>query len=273
MAEMKHPPMTDTGPFRTHQLRSGDPYELSNGHAIRCAPTGGDGTGPNLRGGFVLDSDPAVKNAGVDPGFEFGEYTMRAPDIAVGDFGDKPGWIKDVPPLAVEYASVGQDEAQLQEKINDLLRVGVRYLWVVRLTGPRRVEVYEKNSPVRLVLPGESLTAPGVLQNSVPVEALYDRNAAHEVALKNLLQRKGYRDLEAVRTEGIEKGIEKGIEEGAERTLTHLFERRIGRSLSDDERSALRVRLSAHGAERLGDIVLERDGAGLLAWLTDPAAR
>lgn len=54
--------MRGAGPFRTDQLRSGDPYELSNGHAIRCAPAGGDGSGPNLRGGFVLDSDPAVKN-------------------------------------------------------------------------------------------------------------------------------------------------------------------------------------------------------------------
>jgi hypothetical protein len=28
-------------PFRADQLRSGDPYELSNGHAIYVAPAGG----------------------------------------------------------------------------------------------------------------------------------------------------------------------------------------------------------------------------------------
>ena len=281
MSDAKYLPMRGAGPFRADQLHSGDPYELSNGHAIRCAPTGGDGTGPNLRGGFVLDSDPAVKNAGVDAGFSFGPYTMRAPDVAVGDFAEKPGWIEAVPPLAVEYASVGQDEEQLREKIDDLLRVGVRYLWVVRLTGPRRVEVYEKAKPVRTVLPGEKLTAPGVLQNPVPVEALYDRSAAHEVALTNLLQRKGYSDLDAVRTEGIErgiergieKGIENGIEEGIERALAHQFERRLRRTLAADERATLRARLTSLGSERVGDVVLDLDGAALLAWLVDPAAQ
>ncbi len=265
--------MRDAGPFRTDQLRSGDPYELSNGHAIRCAPTGGDGTGPKLRGGFVLDSDPAVKNAGVDAGIAFGPYTMRAPDVAVGDFAEKPGWIQSVPPLAVEYASVGQDEDQLREKIDDLLRVGVRYLWVVRLAGPRRVEVYEKAKAVRIALPGETLTAPGVLQNPVPVEALYDRDAAHEVALTNLLQRKGYNDLDAVRSEGIEQGVEQGIEQGIERALGHQFERKLGRTLAADERATLRARLTALGPERLGDVVLDLDGVALLAWLVDPAAR
>ncbi|NJL27355.1 MAG: Uma2 family endonuclease, partial [Thermoanaerobaculia bacterium] len=57
---------------------------------------------------------------------------------------------------------------------------------------------------------GQLLTAPGVLRNPVPVEALYDRRAAHEVALRNLLQREGYEDLEAVRTESREEGREEG---------------------------------------------------------------
>lgn len=29
------------GPFRADQLRPGDPYELSDGHPVRCMPTGG----------------------------------------------------------------------------------------------------------------------------------------------------------------------------------------------------------------------------------------
>lgn len=88
-----------------------------------------------------------------------------------------------MPPLAVAYASVGQDEEQLRETIDDLLRVEVRYLWAVRLTGPRRVEAHEQGRALRVVRPGERLTAPGVLQNPVPVEALGDRSAAHAVAL------------------------------------------------------------------------------------------
>ncbi len=194
------------GPFRPDQLHSGDPYELSEGHAIYCAPTGGDGAGPNLRGGFVIDTDPRVKSAGVDAGFQLGPLTMRAPDVAAGDFAERPGWVQGVPPLAIEYASVGQDEHELREKIDDLLRAGTQHLWVVRLTGPRRVEVYERGGAMRTVLAGQTLTAPGVLQNEVPVEALYDREAAHEVALRNLLQRKGYESLEALQRHEREEG-------------------------------------------------------------------
>jgi len=65
-------------------------------------------------------------------------------------------------------------------------------LWVVRFAGSRRVEVYEQGKPMRMALPGEELRAPGVLRNPVKVEALYDREAAMEATLGNLLQRVGY---------------------------------------------------------------------------------
>ena len=67
--------------------------------------------------------------------------------------------------------------------------------------------------------PGEELTAPGILQNPIPVEALYDRQAAHEVTLRNLLQRKGYRDLDAVLSAGRNEGREEGRQEGQLQTL------------------------------------------------------
>lgn len=44
------------------------------------------------------------------------------PNIAVGNVPDDPGWVRGVPPLAVEYADVGQDEADLQSKIRALDR-------------------------------------------------------------------------------------------------------------------------------------------------------
>lgn len=47
--------------------------------------------------------------------------------------------------------------------------------------------------------PVEVLEAPGVLKSPVPVEALYNRDVAHEVTLRSLLQRKGYGDLGSVR--------------------------------------------------------------------------
>ena len=96
-----------------------------------------------------------------------------------------------MPELAIEYADVGQDEVQLQAKIRDLLAGGTKAIWVVQLTGPRRVEVYESGAAMRTVKPGAYLTAKGVLQNPVLVEALYDRDAAERAMLTNLLQRNG----------------------------------------------------------------------------------
>lgn len=79
-------------------------------------------------------------------------------------------------------------------------------VWVVRLSGPRCVEVHQPRQPVQLYQPGQLLEAPGILKNPIPVEALYDREAAHEVTLRNLLQRWGYADLEAVRAAGEAQG-------------------------------------------------------------------
>lgn len=40
-----------TGPFRASQIGDGDPYELSNGHAIHCLPARADHAESNLTGG------------------------------------------------------------------------------------------------------------------------------------------------------------------------------------------------------------------------------
>lgn len=251
---------TSEGPFRPAQLEIGGEYELSNGHPVRCLPTGGDGTGPNGRGFLALDTDPLAANAGVDLGMQLGALTMRAPDVAVGAFPEKKGWVQGALPLALEYAAATQDEEKLQERIADMLSHGVKYVWVVRLVGPRRVEVHERGVATRTVLPGQTLTAPGVLQNPVRVEALYDRDAAHEAALQNLLQRKGYRDLDAV------------LAEGAFATLEHQFARRLSRPLHDAERATLHAQVKAHGSEHISDLVLDLTADDLARWIASPEA-
>jgi Uma2 family endonuclease len=186
------------GPFQADQIKDGDRYELSGGHPIYCAPAGRDHAGSNLTGAAVIETDPEVEWAGVDAGFSAEPGNLRAPDIAVAPAGDERGWIPGTPPLAVEYAGVGQDEDDLQVKISELLDHGTRLIWVVRLIGPRRVEVYAPGQPVRVLGADDSLEAPGILKNPVPVRALYDREVAHEAVLRNLLQRHGYDDLESV---------------------------------------------------------------------------
>ncbi|MBI5514464.1 MAG: Uma2 family endonuclease [Deltaproteobacteria bacterium] len=243
-------PATSRGPFRADSLKSGAPYELSRGHPIYCAPTGADDTGPNGLGFAVLSSDPAVERAWVDPGIKLSDDTLRAPDVGVGLGPEKPGWGTVAPTLAVEFASREQDERDLQTKIVELHAAGTRWVWVLRLSGPRRVEVYEKGQPVQSFTPGQRLLAPGVLQNPVPVEALYDRDAAHEATLHNLLQRKGYDSLDAVRDQGRQEGRQEGLREG------DLHARR----------DAVRAVLLARGA------TLSDARAAVLDACTDPAA-
>ncbi len=150
----------------------------------------------------MLASDPAAQDVGTDVGFSPSPEILRAPDLSVGEIPDQPGWVQGAPPLAVEYADTGQDEANLRIKIGELFNAGTRFVWVVRLNGPRRVEVHQPDQGVRIANPGEELTAPGVLANPVPVEALYDREAARRTIFRNLLQREGYASLEEVRAEG-----------------------------------------------------------------------
>jgi Putative restriction endonuclease len=182
----------------------------------------------------VLASDPAVQEVGVDAGFSPSPELLRAPDLSVGGIPDQPGWVQGVPPLAVDYADTCQDEADLQIKIQELLAAGTRHLWVVRLNGPRRVEVHQPGHKIRVAHPGEQLEAPGILANPVPVEALYDREAARQVMFRNLLQRQGYSSLDDVRAEGHTEGEVQGLREAVLEVLASR-----GFEADDDLRAAL----------------------------------
>lgn len=246
--------MLAPGPFVASQIRPGDPYELSNGHAIFSPPTGQRGGKANLLGGHALETDPEVDSAGVDVGVSPRPKELRAPDLAIGNVADEPGWAASAPPLAVEYADTGQDEGELQAKILELFENGTRILWVVRLVGERRVEIHEPGKRMRVAKAGSQLLAPGILANPVPVEAMWDRAASHEATLRNLLNRKGYANLAAVKAEGREEGRDEGREDGA-------------RAL----RQALATVFTARGlAPRPADqarIAAERDLAKLGKWI------
>jgi Uma2 family endonuclease len=225
---------TSRGPFRADQIRPGDPYELSNGHPIYCMPMSSrEGQAASV-GNDVLASDPAVEDVGIDVGFSPSPEILRAPDLSVGSLQDQPGWSQGAPALAVEYADTGQDEAELRVKIEELFAAGTRYFWVVRLTGPRRVEVHQPGQKLRIANPGEQLEAPGILANPVPVEALYDREAARRVIFRNLLQRQGYASLDDVRAEGRAEGEIEGLR----KAILAVCAGR-GLAVADDLRTAL----------------------------------
>ncbi len=148
---------------------------------------------------MVISTDPDVESAGIDAGFELSRKTLRAPDVAV-DVPDQPGWVKGPPRLAVEYVALDSDSYEVEKKIQDLLIAGTKWVWVVRFEGAQHAEVHEKGKQPHRRNLGDSLEAPGVLRNSVPVEALFDRQAARQAMLENLLQR-----------EGIKRGIQHAI--------------------------------------------------------------
>ena len=79
---------------------------------------------------------------------------------------------------------------------------------------------------MRIVRPGEELSAPGILRNPVPVEALYDRDVGHRVTLRNLLQRQGYESLDAVRDEGRAQGQSEGRSEAIRELILRSAEQR-----------------------------------------------
>lgn len=60
---------------------------------------------------------------------------------------------------------------------------------------------------------------------------------------------------------------------GALQSLEHQFARRLGRPLTPGDHATLAERLSALGADRLGDVVLDLDRDALAQWLADPDAR
>jgi hypothetical protein len=137
---------------------------------------------------------------------------------------------------------------------------------------------------MRLFRPGDELLAPGILQNAVPVEALFDRNAAHEATLRNLLQRKGYGSLDALREEGRKegkkkgqkegrkKGLEEGILKGQLTTVTPLLEERLGRTLTEAELAHLAQRLKKEGPGPITRALLHQQSVEELGrWLAPPS--
>jgi hypothetical protein len=197
-----------TGPYRASQIRGGDPFELSNGYLILRTPTSARRGLAISVGSRVLGTDPAASDkVGNRVGICFNDAkNLRAPDIIVGALDSSPGWQKMFPPLAVEYVDDNHDESELQQKITELLGGGTQLVWVVRLVGPLRVEVYGAGKPMRIYNADEELTAPGILHNPVPVRALVDPDAATVAVLRNVLTPYGYKSVEEIEAKKFAEG-------------------------------------------------------------------
>ncbi len=224
--------MLAPGPFKVDALPSKSAYELDQGHAVLCLPTQARGGRAQIRGGLVVATDPLVQDAGVEVGFDLGGETMRAPDVSILRPGAGDGWVKGAPALAIEYADDGQDEPELRAKIAQLLQAGAEAIWVVRLGRLQHVEVHQRGMEPRIFHSHETLTLPGVLQNPVPVAALFDADQAEQLALRNLLDRFGFQHPDQAREQGREEGREEGRLDGLRRAAVAFLR---GRGHPDPE--------------------------------------
>ena len=68
------------------------------------------------------------------------------------------------------------------------------------------------------------------------------------------------------------KGLEAGLKEGLQEGLGLLYERRLGRCLTDEERRTLGERLARLGSRRCFDQSMDLGPEALAAWLAEPAA-
>jgi len=69
---------------------------------------------------------------------------------------------------------------------------------------------------------------------------------------------------------GLKEGLEQGLKQGREQgiaPLVYLFERRLGRRLRESEQKRLATRLTKHGPEKLGSVVLDLSKTELAKWL------
>jgi len=89
---------------------------LSNGHRIPCTPAGRRHGGAHAAGAFALATAAReVHKIGVDVGVAWNDgKNLRSPDLVVGLDMLQPGWAREAPPLAVEYADASDDEAALR---------------------------------------------------------------------------------------------------------------------------------------------------------------
>jgi Uma2 family endonuclease len=152
----------------------GTRYELVKGELVKMSPTGGKHGILALRLGAALIQYVEANNLGEAFGAETGFVlttepdTVRAPDVAFvsrerippGDFPEKfwPG----APDLAAEVISPSDTLYDVDEKIEEYLKAGVKLIWIVN-PKKRTVTIYQPDKEPQTLTEADTLDGRDVL--------------------------------------------------------------------------------------------------------------
>lgn len=160
---------------------------------------------------------------------------------------------------------------EITRKAGKLAARGVRRIFVLDVTD-RSVREWDHGSSTWTALPETFVLADRSLVQPVPLAAFLDDLLADDTVARALLARNNS-VLQRALGEAETRGEARGEARGHVVELARLFSRRLRRELTASEHGTFAARLEELGAERMGDVVLDLDGAALAGWLADPKAR
>lgn len=175
--------------------------------------------------------------------------SVRAPDVVLVEAAGPPrgDFVRVTPILAVEVRGT-QSKKYLEEKVKLYLSHDWPLVWVAHAERHELTVVTPHRGSV-VYRPGTEVPLPPELDRyglrAIPADALFDDTIADR-----------YADGWAQK-------------DGELRTLSRLFERKLGRPLSGADRDALRRALDTREAGELTDAALDLAPAALAAWLAD----
>lgn len=163
-------------------------------------------------------------------------------------------WLEE---LAFEVVYT-QSTKEITERAEDLAGRGVRRLFAIFVKESAVKEWSPGARAFHALAPGSAIEDP-CLSQPLRVRALLDAAEADD-AVAQALAAKGNPVIAALR--------EESRREGTKAALRRLFEKRLGRALTEAEGRVFSERLERQGEEPVSDAVLELSADGLAGWLS-----
>jgi Uma2 family endonuclease len=159
-------------------------WELVKGELIQMAPAGYGHGRISLKIGRLLGNFAEERNLGVVCAAETGVITSRNPDTVrapdamfisnerLSDDIDPEHFLSIPPDLAVEVIFPSERWSEIEEKVEEYIKTGVRLIWLID-PRTRTVHVHRPPNEVRILKEDDTLTGEDVLPEfSVSIKAL-----------------------------------------------------------------------------------------------------